>query len=160
MLGEVLANMIDVLANFIGSDTIFQRTELISTWLRGGSMSGNLESRVDLCLIALNTFVKNPLFGIGPQNNASIYFPNQLGLHATFFDEWARFGIIGMIFLIRTFVRLYKYVCNIVDEGPALRAIKTGFYVFLVISMLNPVASANVAISLFFISPSYCTRKS
>ena len=153
MLGGVLANMVDTLANLIGSDTISERATLISTWLRVGSMGGNLESRVNLCLLALNTFVKNPIFGIGPQNNANIYFMSQLGLHATFFDEWARFGIVGMIFLIIPFVLFYKYTCKIVSEGSGLRAVKTGVWIFLIISMLNPVASANVGISLFYILP-------
>lgn len=159
VIGGLLADLIDSLGDFIGSSTITDRTSLLSAWLRGGSMEGNLESRINLCRIALNTFINNPIFGIGPQNNASIYFETQLGLHATFFDEWARFGLVGMILLIRPFLRFYRYVCSIVKEGARLKAVKAGFWVFLFISMLNPVASANVGIALFYIVPVIALEK-
>ena len=152
-IGGILANFVDWIGTMIDSDTITDRTRLMSAWLRGGSMDGNLESRIDLCLVAINTFLKNPIFGIGPQNNASLYFLTHLGLHATFFDEWARFGIIGMTFLIITFVRFYMYTNKNIDEGIPLKAFKSGFWIFIVISMLNPVASANVGIALFYLVP-------
>lgn len=157
--GSVLADVVDALGSLIGSDTITSRTALISAWLRGGDMEGNLESRFELCRIALNAFINNPIFGIGPQNNAGIYFKTYLGLHATFFDEWARFGVVGMAFEISTFAVFYRYVCQIIDEGRTLRAFKAGFWIFIIISMLNPVASANVGIALLYIVPTFALMK-
>ena len=45
------------------------------------------------------------------------------------------------------------YTNKNIDEGIPLKAFKSGFWIFIVISMLNPVASANVGIALFYLVP-------
>lgn len=145
------------LGNFIGSTEITKKTEQIILFIGQGVQTGNLASRINLCKIAINTFLNHPIFGIGPQNNANIYFLTQLGLHATFFDEFARYGIVGIAIMARAFLCFYKYTMHRMGRGFKVKGFKAGFVLFFIVSSLNPVISANIGIALFYILPTVLT---
>lgn len=159
LLAGLLARFFDWLGGAIGSYEIATKTTYIANFLRFGTMEGNLESRLDLCKIAINTFLKHPIFGIGPQNNADIYFMTQLGMHAQFFDEWARYGIVGITLLALPLKKYYSFCVQNISEGWMLKAFKAGFISYFVISMLNPAVSANIGITMFFVMPIICLDK-
>ena len=148
----VLISLFSLISEIAGTSEIEKKVMQL-TALLNGSLVGNVNSRFELCVIAIRTFLKNPIIGIGPQNNADIYFLTQLGLHATFFDDLARYGIVGMSIMISTYYSWYKSLrCSFVD-GSGLTPIKSGIILYIIISMLNPTISANVGIVLFFILP-------
>jgi hypothetical protein len=122
-------------------------------YLLRGTMVGNVSSRISLDLLALETFFNHPIIGIGPQNNVEIYYLKQLGLHATFFDDLARYGIIGFGLLSAAYLTFLNDQLKKFDNTMGAKTYKAGFATFILISMLNPTLSANVGIVLFFIIP-------
>lgn len=150
---NLLIQAVTLLGDVIGSDEITKKVFQL-TALLNGTMVGNVASRFDLDLIALRTFLRNPIIGIGPQNNANIYFKTYLGFHATLFDDIARYGVIGMSIMIGVYKRFFTVALSEVSEGLCVKCIKTSLITFILISMLNPTISANVGIALFFIVPS------
>lgn len=153
VLKPFLIWIIELMGNLIGSEEISKKV-LQLTALVNGTMVGNIASRFELDLIALRTFLHNPIIGIGPQNNANLYFLTKLGFHATLFDDMARYGIIGMSVMISVYYIFIKDLLVKVDGTLSCKAIKASYFTYLIISMLNPTISANIAIALFFIVPS------
>lgn len=149
---EYIYMILDSLATFISSSEIDKKVMQLK-FLMAGSLVGNVGSRFGLISIALETFINNPVFGIGPQNNADIYFKTMLGLHATFFDDLARYGIIGMGIMLSVYRNLYCKVKAMLEGDRTLASYKCAFVIFFIISMLNPTISANVGIILFFVLP-------
>lgn len=155
---DLIINLLLILSHIINTNEITNKINMIIIFLTENSQTGNLESRIELIKIAINTFFSNFLIGIGPQNNAEIYFKTKLGMHATFFDEFARYGIIGMTFMFNAFTMNYKSLVKKFAGSFALRTLRGGYITFVIISMFNPVLSANVGISLFYLLPVYSER--
>ncbi|HJF40320.1 MAG TPA: hypothetical protein K8V91_05285 [[Clostridium] spiroforme] len=145
--------LLQLFAKVINSKEIDNKViQLIS--LLNGMAIGNVESRFGLVDIALNTFINHPIIGIGPQNNANIYFKTYLGMHSTFFDDLARYGVLGMGVMLGAYISFYRDKIKMYSGTCCIRALKTSLISYVVISMLNPTISANVGITLFFVIPS------
>ena len=149
---EVAINLLTYMRDTIGTRQINERVNNLIYLLRG-SMVGNVSSRISLDLLALETFINNPIIGIGPQNNVEIYYLKQLGLHATFFDDLARYGIIGFGVMTAAYLTFFNEQLKRFDRTMGAKTCKAGFATFIFISLLNPTLSANVGIVLFFIFP-------
>lgn len=149
---ELAINLLTALKAAINTNLINERIDNLIFLLRG-TIVGNVSSRINLDFLALNTFITHPIFGIGPQNNADIYFLKQLGLHATFFDDLARYGIIGFGIMAAAYLNFFKDQMNKLNRTMGAKTYKAGFAMYILISMLNPTLSANVGIALFFIYP-------
>lgn len=149
---DILISILDVTESFIGSTIVSERIATMRVFILTGNMVGDLQGRLDLSFLALKTFIQHPVLGIGPQNNADIYFRTQLGMHATLFDDFARYGVVGMFFYLRAFNEFRKYSLSKIS-GISVQAFKCGYIIYFVISMLNPTISAEIGFALFFIMP-------
>lgn len=153
--------VLELFASVVGTKEIINKVSQL-IYLLNGTLIGNVHSRFELCAIALNTFISHPIFGIGPQNNANIYFLTQLGLHATLFDDLARYGIVGISVMGGLYMRWYKCCVVSVEGQDGVIALKCGIVLYFIISMLNPTLSANIGIALFFVLPmlsKVCSRR-
>lgn len=149
---DLLVLMLEQFAVLIGSNEVNMKVDQL-IFLLNGSLVGNIESRFGLVRIAWNTFLHHPLIGIGPQNNAEIYFKTYLGMHATLFDDIARYGVVGMSIMLSVYIRFFKNCAKVYAYTKCTRALKASLIIYIVISMLNPTISANVGIALFFVIP-------
>lgn len=150
---NLLIGLFSIIGDIVDSKEIDKKVlQLIE--LMNGNLIGNIQSRFGLCLIAIKTFFENPIFGIGPQNNANIYFLSQLGLHATLFDDFARYGIVGMAIMLKVYREWIKWNISMFTNSNNAVAFKASILVYVIISMLNPTISANIGIALFFLLPS------
>lgn len=154
---KILILILEQFAELLNYDEVNKKvSQLIS--LLNGSAVGNVESRFGLIAVAWNTFLNNPLLGIGPQNNAQLYFKIYLGMHATLFDDIARYGIVGMGIMISVYRKFFKTCAKMYVSTSCMKALKTSVVIYIIISMLNPTISANVGIVLFFVVPTLLNK--
>lgn len=150
-----LISILEFSINIFESQLVQERLHSIVLLLKYNVMTGDLDGRIGLSITSLQTFMKYPIFGIGPQNNANIYFKTYLSMHATLVDDIARYGIVGMGIMINAYSKIIKTVLlNTTVQGK--RAYIAGFIGFIAISLLNPTISADVGFALFFILPLLC----
>jgi len=152
---NLLINVLNGIDLYIDSYVVSERIATLKTLLMTGTMTGDLNGRINLSLVALKTFLSNPIIGIGPQNNANIYFRTYLGFHATLFDDIARYGIVGMMLYFNVYRHMWKLSTSMLS-GISFKAYKCGFYIFVIISMLNPTTSAEIGFALFLVMPALC----
>lgn len=156
---KILILLLEEFAELVNSIEINNKVvQLVS--LLNGSVVGNIKSRFGLVAIAWNTFLNNPFLGIGPQNNAQIYFKTFLGMHATLFDDIARYGIVGMGIMVNVYRKFFKNCAKVYGSTNCIRALKTSVAIYIIISMLNPTISANIGIILFFVIPTLLNKLS
>lgn len=153
---DILIEISSIISNNIDSSIIKERFDGLIQLLLYGEQVGTIESRIQLSMVSIKTFIENIFVGIGPQNDANLFFQTKLGLHSTFFDEFARYGLIGMSFIIAIFVFFYQEILIKWKNSLSFKYMYCGILVFILISFFNPVISANIGIVLFFILPANC----
>jgi len=92
---------LDILPEFV-SDRIQALTNFL--FETGRSDSAYLE-RFDLMALSIDTFLKNPILGVGGdyvdfKGNFDLVYNSGIGHHSEFFDFLARFGLVGLFFLV------------------------------------------------------------
>lgn len=101
---------------------------------------------------SFNTFLENPLFGIGNHVDGDYHI---IGGHSTFFDTLASYGLFGLFFYIAFFISFHGYLRTawtpLVKEWKVAHA--CFFYAFILISFINPIWFPEVMILYFLIIP-------
>lgn len=126
--------------------------EGISTY---GLLWGDETTRSQLFVISLDTFLANPLWGIGPcttANNPDLY--TYVGGHSSWIDQLAEYGILGfgtfiafaMAVTMRVTRHLFQYRNSLVIKG----AIISGSLYFIG-GIVNPVIFITSIMTLFYL---------
>lgn len=96
------------LAQNIENEFIQDRFHSLASMFSGTGATGDVGLRMDLYTSSLKTFANN-LFGIGP-NYSYIKFHEGIGHHSQMFDDFARYGIFGVIFYIVFLGNYYRMI--------------------------------------------------
>lgn len=113
----------------------------------------DVSSRVTLFKMSLISFLKNPLLGVGGYYRTTTIA--NVGKHAQFIDDLARYGIIGGIPLL-------WFIYNSIKKSTAHdRIMSTAFFpsvvIFCVLGFMNPIYNYGV-LACFFIIASTLAR--
>ena len=103
-----LANTLESCAKHINKPNIEMRLNDIAGLLRGNiDKTVDVKARLENYNTSIDTFVENPIIGVGYNDGDT-----RIGLHSTFLDVFAKFGIIGgVVFVI--FIISLVVVCII-----------------------------------------------
>ena len=103
-----ISKALDKVAPHINKPNIEMRLNDISLMLKGNiSDTIDVKARLNNYLISINTFIDNPLYGVGFNVNDA-----RIGLHSTFLDEFAKFGLVGgltfVTFIVSSLFAVWK----------------------------------------------------
>lgn len=106
----------------------------------------DLLSRMSLMLSSLETFLENPILGVGPSVNYNYFEMEKLGVgsHAEWFDIFATYGLFALL--------LVSYLIN-----SAKRILKNNFslFLFVLLGFLNPAFFFTIILVVFYIVPMF-----
>jgi O-antigen ligase len=143
---------------FIGSlfnnEEILARLEALATFGSTGVVGGNLESRVEVYLASINTFLEHP-FGVGPEYSF-VTLENGIGYHSQFLDDLARYGIFGFVFHFAFIVGYYQLLrkqWSKINMQQIALPVSLIYFLFLT---LNPgFTSPHEGVLLLFLIPAF-----
>lgn len=151
-----------LLKNYIGDFIIYIARKNYFNWVINTKLSviGNyligysndletLGERLGKIAYTMNSFKKSPLIGI----NYSNYNEYTIGGHAQWFDDLARFGIIGFSLWIHFFYKAYKNVIKTTNNLLCRNSINVAWIVFVIMGFLNPNIMSSVTMILFVLIP-------
>lgn len=120
--------------------------------LISGEHSGldTLTSRTMLTKISWNSFLSHPLFGIDFKDHRS----GVIGCHAQWVDDLARYGIIGNIIIIISYIRIVKYTLRCSNSFEMRSSMIIAWVTFFVLGFLNPCLSGTILMAIFIVIPS------
>lgn len=140
------------LAEHINNERFELRLLSLANSLESGLAEGNLESRLDLYLASMDTFLRNPL-GVGPEYTF-INYQKGIGYHSQVLDDLARYGIFAIAFYIAFFVgynRLLRKQWAKINMEQVAWPVTLIYFLFLV---LNPgFTSEHESVLLLFLIP-------
>lgn len=105
--------------------------------------------RIEKIRYTIESFISNPLFGL----NYADYNATTIGGHAQWFDDLARFGIVGMIFMSFFYVNIYRSTIKKIEDEVSKNATQLGWLLFIILGFLNPNTMATVTMILFIVVP-------
>lgn len=134
-------------------DTTVEKLRSIVTGISSeGLVRGEPTSRGYLTAVSWNTFIDNPLFGVGPVSEAEDNY-RLVGKHSGFVDGLAQFGILGygwyLAFLALSFRRVIKSVFpgkGLIDDARAATLIA-----FFLAGFINPFLFDAAFLTLFYV---------
>lgn len=136
------------LSTVFESESISHRLEDISRVIQGQSTTSSsgytdIDSRIDLYLLAWKAFLTSPIYGTG----------EAIGGHSFILNVLSRYGLIGLILFIFQFVQIYKYSIKAQEKSLAYNFVFFIFLMQIILSILNPL----VIYSFFMvIIPLFC----
>ena len=101
----------------------------------GRGASGDVKIRLELYTSSLKTFLEHP-FGIGP-NYTYIPLYEGIGHHSQMFDDFARYGVFGVLFYIGYLKSLYDILRIKYDKIGLKKVVLPTFLIYVAIIILN-----------------------
>src|SRR5699024_10349692 len=126
-------------SQFTNNTYISERFEDMGNFVIGNNNSiQHLDNRTSKYSMSFNTFVENPITGIG-----SYYYVDGVGIgyHSQILDNLARYGVFGLLFYILFFYTFYMFVKKIWNQSNLKANFFVSLFTFLFISLLNPTFS-------------------
>lgn len=149
-------------------ENIFSYSEVISTRLNDvtGVLSGqdikdegSLYARFMLGKASLNTWVGgfvNFLFGIGDHaSDGDVYslINSGVGKHSQILDTLARFGCVGLLFMINIFKSTYRFLFSNINDMLAKSNLSVVFAFYIIMGVLNNIFYCdNLIVVVLFMS--------
>ena len=130
-----------------GADVLLRRAENLTDFVAGESISGtDLNTRFNLSLLSIKTFINNPIIGVGWKSGYDFFIMEQMGVgfHAEWFDIFAKYGLFAILLII-TIVNGTK------DK---LKKDNISYIMFLILGFLNPTFNFPFFFTVFFMAPS------
>ncbi|NRD76331.1 hypothetical protein HPT25_02370 [Bacillus sp. BRMEA1] len=143
----------------INAAHLFENNQVINSKLLdlaqgfvGGGVGSQTSGRGHLYLASLETFLKNPLFGIyGPFNNS---LNSEVGGHSGWFDLMAYYGLFGSLPLFGVIFLQFKKQLKYYSNHPYQQVILAAQIIFIVLGFINPVTYIyQIGFVLFAIAP-------
>lgn len=125
--------------------------DLASSFL-GGGMREQTAGRVQLYLMSLKTFLKNPLFGIyGPFGNPY----DRIGGHSGWFDLMGFYGIFASLPMFSAIILNFKKHLSFYSDHPYYIFLLIVQLMFIFFGFINPILYVyQIGFALFVIAPS------
>lgn len=117
-----------------------------------GFESSSFAARFEVYERSINTFLENPIFGVGVSNKKGI------GNHSTIFDGLAKFGFIGFITFIFSIFYMFVVTYKIIRVKYKTLYLVV-FLSYIMILILNPAFVSSFIVYLYIILPWYMVVK-
>ncbi len=98
-------------------------------------------SRFEFYMVSAKTFVKHPLFGVGPYFKTKTVI-NGIGAHSSWLDYLAMYGIIGCLPLILFFIFYFRRTMKMTSHSSNKVMRLIPWVLFMGYGLLNPVFTA------------------
>lgn len=129
------------------SNILISRFNEIDSILSGNDLSQSKDffSRILLSLSSIETFLENPLLGIGWKTNYNFFALEEAGVgsHAQWFDIFACYGIFALL--------LVKYLQK--SATPFVRNNNITFILFVILGFFNPCLQFTIVFVTFCLVP-------
>jgi len=140
------------LSEIINNPTISERLLSISETISSRMIAGKLSSRFSLYMQSLNTFLSNPL-GVGPEYSF-IAMRNGIGYHSQILDDFARYGIFGVLFYFVFFNEYRKLIKNQWKKIQMANLATPIIFIYLLFLTFNPgFTSPYESVVMLFLIP-------
>lgn len=152
---DILAHLIADTAAYIEIPQYQQKLSDIANTIYTEEATGSVEGRSDRYKKSFNSFISNPLYGVGFNKNGDV----NIGGHATILDIFGLLGIMGGLpFLL--FIYYCYCICKELWENTVYTSyVKASFLNFIVVATLKSIMSSYAIfitiILLIPIIPSY-----
>ena len=147
--------IVDMLSSMISSERLLSRLVMLldSDSVDVSVGENSLNSRVMLWMESINTWLANPVnffFGIGatPVSNAHL----GVGQHSSFFDSFAKYGLIGGFLIFNSLRLSYKYIRSLYDRKVRLQIFAIAV-LFMLFCITKGVFTPAIGSMLFIMLP-------
>lgn len=107
------------------------------------------DRRNELAGYSLNTFLNNPVFGVGYGE----YAYGVIGAHQEWYDMLGVFGVVGTVLFLGVMgvisVQTFRHAKTVVDKASFIICLT----MFIVLGFLNPVLNLSVLVAVFVVAP-------
>jgi len=153
----ILLNMQNIffyLSEIIPNAILSERFRDVAFFLKYGSAEGTVDlgARLEYYTISIKSFLESPLIGIGGYYGyeSSIY---GIGGHSAFWDELARYGILGSGYLFIALISNAIYVYRWFKDKRQRFIYFCGMLAFFTLGWINTLLFAPIAMIVFFVFP-------
>ncbi len=144
--------LLSQLASAISNEKVSERLQSIATALSTGYIGGDLKSRLQVYMVSLETFLKNP-FGLGPYYTY-VTMQNGIGYHSQVLDDLARYGIFAIAFYAAFFVGYYQLLREQWRKIRMEQIVLPVILIYFAFLVLNPgFTSAHEGVLILFLIP-------
>lgn len=140
-----LEGIFTYLSTHISLESLSSHFADIAMSLSGGESSS---SRSQLYTNAIELFLQNPIFGVDITNEPNAYIINHS--HSTFFGTLASGGIVGTALYYYCYFKIIQLIKDVLGD---IEIIKPVFYMFIVLSVLNPISHFEICTVVFLLIP-------
>lgn len=106
-------------------------------------------SRFELMSNSISSFASNVLFGVGDHRGHEYW--HLIGQHSQIFDDLARYGFIGLLFIIRFYCDIYKYFTNDLSKSGLTIIAHSVLIVFFILCINSQAYSEAPALTAFLL---------
>lgn len=154
LFSSYLANFLTFLGNIVENEILSQRFFEFAYGLRRGSVEGtvNFQGRLFLVTLSIDTFLANPLFGIGGFYGYDTAL-NGIGGHSAVFDELAKYGVFGSGFLFIGMFSNVRFVFRSFADTKQRIVYFCTMFAFFFLAFINPFLSVPIFHMTFFVVP-------
>lgn len=128
------------------NDVINYKILGIANFLIGEGDTFGITLRLELIMRSISSFLDNPVFGLDYVK----YNVFTLGLHCEWFDDLARFGVVGCCMLLYSYQSVYREIKNSLIQDKILVTYKWIF--FIILGFFNPNMMASLYFGIIFFS--------
>ncbi len=152
---SIIDNIFLYIINSVENISVSERLATIYNVVFGsGDLSDESSlTRLRLYDLSLNTFLSNPILGVGGfYGHSSVILPKGIGGHSEWLDFLARYGIFGLSLLLIPLFSLINLIQN------TLKHVDNKFYIYIILyifilGFINTTASNSLIFTIIFIIP-------
>lgn len=124
--------------------------ELI-TLLSAQTLSGSSLMRSEFAMNSFNSFLENPLFGVGGTYYDAPYI---IGAHSQWIDDLGRYGLFGFLPLLLLLWNFFSASKDYLKSDILKRAFSYTFFLFILLGFVNPTTSRlSIGVVVFIYAP-------
>jgi len=153
-LSPLVSSVLNFLGDIVEHEALSMRFHELAIMSRDFSVEGTLNaaSRWGVVALSIRTFLSNPILGVGGFYG---FDTSQFGIggHAAFFDELAKYGIIGAGFL---FVALYsnaRFIYRRLKNSKQKMAYYCSMIAFFILGFINTLLFVPIVFMAYFVVP-------
>ena len=121
----------------------------------------SFSNRWGLYMLSLHTWMDNPqsfLFGIGEDKTVAAKFGYdysglKIGGHSDFLDAFAKWGVLGVSFILWYIVVAFKYIMNQFNDREIRKQVRVILLTFFLCFTFKVVLYTDIALLVFFLLP-------
>ncbi|MBQ0083195.1 MAG: O-antigen ligase family protein [Clostridiales bacterium] len=143
----------DLVSNISGINQFYQtRLKDLFSYSSGGG-GETLSGRIDRYILSVKTFCRVPIFGVGMVYDAEY---TRVGMHSEVFDFAARYGIVGIVFLVLLLKEFFANQKNqmFFGETGSIKQYMPIFICIIVYGIFNPLIGTTSGMAIFLVIPS------